>query len=103
MSEVTREPRLEPALGELLERHRAFWARTPMDRPLLQVREYADLNREADVPLRGGRRAAEGTPIDPEELDLDALVARQRVPASPIDGRSSSGQVRHRNSRRRIH
>lgn len=73
-------------MDRLLRRHLAFWERKPADGPLLRVRDYVFLSPNPDVPLRGGRRAAEGTPIVPQELDLDAMLARWPAPVEAVDG-----------------
>jgi hypothetical protein len=75
-----------PDLDRLLERHRAFWERRLTDGPLTSVRQFRPLRPNPDVPLLGGRRAIEGTPIVPDELDLDAMLAQWPVPDEPIAG-----------------
>ncbi len=75
-----------PALEKMIERHRAFWERRLTDGPLMSVRQFYPLRTNPDVPLIGGRRAVEGTPIVPDELDLDAMMAQWPAPDEAING-----------------
>lgn len=70
----------------LIERHRAFWTRQPVDRPLLRTRPYRWLEPSASLPLRGGRRTPVEWPAEPGDLDLDALVAEWRPSDDLLDG-----------------
>ena len=77
----------QPAeLERLLERHRAFWEHRLVDGPLMEVHDYVPLRPNPDVPLLGGRRAVEGTPIVPDELDLDAMLRQWPAPRESISG-----------------
>lgn len=73
-------------LERLLERHRLFWEHRLADGPLMEVHEYVPLRPNPDVPLRGGRRAVEGTEIVPDELDLDAMLRQWPVPSECLAG-----------------
>lgn len=57
------------SLAELLTRHRAFWERTPVDRPLLDVVHW-----HAGPTLRNAL-------LTPEMLDVDAYVDGVRIAA----------------------
>lgn len=74
------------ALDALLDRHRAFWTRQPVDHPLLRTRPYQWLEPSASLPLRGGRRTPREWPAETADLDLDALVAEWSPPSELLSG-----------------
>ncbi|MFP4375176.1 MAG: hypothetical protein ACLFPO_12665 [Spirochaetaceae bacterium] len=64
-------------LEALLARHAAFWTREPVDRPLLYIRPWPMEWHPRPWPLAGGREADEPTPIGPDDVDVDRMVAIQ--------------------------
>ena len=62
-----------PDLESILERHRRFWARAAVDRPLLArlpTREW----RPRPYSLTGGREAIDPTEIQAADIDLERFV-----------------------------
>ncbi len=74
------------ALDDLLGRHRAFWTRQPVDRPLLRTHPYRWLEPSASLPLRDGKRTPEAWLAEPADLDLDAMVGEWTPPADLVSG-----------------
>jgi hypothetical protein len=56
------------ALEKLCERHRRFWDRAPVEKPLLRVGRYGELREREPFALAGGRLVGEGDLIRPEDL-----------------------------------
>ena len=63
------------SLDSILDRHRAFWTRQPVDRPLLRTHQYQWLEPSASLPLKVGHRTPLEWLAEPADLDLDGLVA----------------------------
>ncbi|MBI2940263.1 MAG: hypothetical protein HYY04_07455 [Chloroflexi bacterium] len=70
---------MENDVKELLERHRAFWRREQVDRPLVAVRRYSPL-APIKAPLVDGARAPEDVHLRPETIDTRAIIAREERP-----------------------
>ena len=72
-------------LDELLERHRAFWHRVPVDQPLLTVEPWEEYVFYEPFPLVDGSVATDRTELKPGLLDARVYLERVR-PSEVIDG-----------------
>ena len=72
-------------LEAALERHRAFWLRTPVERPLLHVAPWQDWKPYAPYVLRDRSILPDGGDITPGLLDPLANLEPNR-PRSVLDG-----------------
>ena len=68
LNQSTAAPAPEPLRG-ILERHRAFWLRADVDRPLLDVFEWKGWNPPAPTIFRDGSRITQTTEIQPGRMD----------------------------------
>jgi hypothetical protein len=59
--------------ASLLDRHIAFWARTPVDRPLI-ARLPARTWEPKPYPVGGDRTLYDPTPLGPADVDVDRLL-----------------------------
>lgn len=71
-------------LDMLLRRHRAFWERDPVEKPLVKLTSYSPLKPE-NVPLSDGR-FADGQILSPQMLDAKVIAEWQSIPTSPVNG-----------------
>ena len=70
---------------ELLERHRAFWQRTPVDRPLLTVRPWQEYGFYKPFPAADGAPIPDRTPLEPGLVDI-RRYAGGVCPTTLLDG-----------------
>ncbi|MBI4219650.1 MAG: hypothetical protein HY682_05850, partial [Chloroflexi bacterium] len=93
----------EHTLGQLLDRHKAFWDRTSVERPLLNLTAqeadslYAPLHG-ISIPLADGSILCEqGEPITPEMIDPELIVGIEEYPIrrrdSPRNGPLTVGDL----------
>jgi len=76
---------LQTELGGVLMRQRAFWLRTPVDRPLLRVAPWQEYQPYPPFILRDGSAPTETYEITPGLLDPLASLQATR-PARLVDG-----------------
>ena len=72
-------------VNELLHRHRAFWQRAPVERPLVGYMPVKSCVPRP-YPLRGGQSAFDPRCITAEDIDIDHLVGFQSPLPSLLTG-----------------
>jgi len=75
----------DPVLMELLTRHRAFWRRTPVDRPLLSVRPWQEYTFYPPFPRSDGSALPERATLAPGLVSTERYWALTRPPGL-LDG-----------------
>lgn len=68
-----------------MERHRSFWQRDYVGKPLIRVDSYFPLKQQG-LPLPGGKFAKDGVYITPEMVDAKIIAEWQGVPISAMSG-----------------
>ena len=70
-------------LNHVLERHRAFWECTPVERPLLWTTSFVPWAEWGPYYLRDGTGVSDGMRVDPGMLDLGAALRSAVVQLEP--------------------
>ena len=85
---MQQQPSSTPGENELpdhLARHRAFWQRAPVDRPLVCALDQR-VWQAKPYPLSNGRSARDSQRITVDDLDIDLLLGRDKPPPALLSG-----------------